>query len=67
MGKVHALGKLDNDIVNHFYVGARHIDSQVKIQRLDMLVNVSIFVLLNHCKLRIADLFSETVKSSNDI
>ena len=67
MSKVHGLSELDRNIIDLFDVGTWHVDRQVQVQRLDVLVDVAAVVGLRHRKLAVTDIVCETVKSCGNI
>jgi len=48
VSEVHTLGELDSNIVDGLDVAAGHIDSQVKVQTLDILEDVAAIVRFHH-------------------
>jgi len=46
--KVHTLCELNGHIVDHFDVGARHINCQVEIQTLDLIEDVASIIVFDH-------------------
>ena len=67
MGIIHCLSQLDGNVVNFFDVRSWHVDCKVQIQSLDVLVDVSSIVSLNHGKFTLTDLICEAIKSSCDV
>ena len=67
VSEVHTLGELDSNIVDGLDVAAGHIDSQVKVQTLDILEDVAAIVRFHHWKVAAAYFLPETVESCDDI
>ena len=67
MGKVQALRQLDRHIIDVLDVGAWHIDAKVEIQTLDVLEDIAIVIVLNHGKMCLIVIISETVERSYDV
>ena len=67
VSKVHSLGKLNRYIIYHLDVGAGHVDCEIQIELLDVLVDIAIFVFFDHGELSITNFLGETVKRCHDI
>ena len=59
--------QLDRHIIDVLDVGAGHIDAKVEIQTLDVLEDIAIIIVLNHGKMRLIVIISETVERSYDV
>ena len=67
MGKVQALRQLDRHIIDVLDVGAGHIDAKVEIQTLDVLEDIAIIIVLDHGKMCLTVIISETVERSYNV
>ena len=59
--------QLDRHIIDVLDVGAGHIDAKVEIQTLDVLEDIAIVIVLNHRKMCLILIISETVERSYDV
>ena len=65
--EIHTLSQLNGNIVDILDVGPWHIDSQVKIQSLDILEDAPAVISLDHGEMAATFFLSETVESCRDI
>ena len=67
MSKIKPLGQLDSYIIDELDVGSWDVNSQVEVQTLDILEDITAVCILDHWEIGSAQFLSETVKSCSDI
>ena len=67
MSKIKSLGQLNGYIIDELDIGSWDVNSQVEVQTLDVLEDITAVCVLDHRKVGSAQLLSETVEGSSDV